>query len=235
MAGHWRFLELSIPTPDIVASLDFYRCLGFTELTTTDARKYPYAVVSDGRIAIGLHAAQLPGPALSFVQPNTANWARQLAAAGFELESQRLGLDDFHEFTLAGPSGHRVVVIEAATFSSPQVQAAPAPLTGPSAHIELGCGNVADAEDFWRVAGLESAEDEAEDAPREVLELAAPAVRLRLARGADATPRLHFRSAMFADLEAAAERYGFSLTRNGEHWEVVAPEGTVLELYVSSQ
>lgn len=233
MAGHWRFLELSIPTPDIVASLDFYRCLGFTELTTTDARTYPYAVVSDGRIAIGLHAASLPGPALSFVQPNVANWARQLEAAGLELERQRLGLDDFHEFTLAGPSGHRVTVIEAATFSPLQVQTAPAPLTGPSAHIEFGCTDLAEGEDFWRLAGLESGEDEEDDALREVLELAAPAVRLRLARGGSATPRLHFRSAMFADLEAAAERFGLLLTRRGDHWEIVAPEGTVLELYVS--
>lgn len=233
MAGHWRFLELSIPTPDIVASLDFYRCLGFTELTTTDARTYPYAVVSDGRIAIGLHAASLPGPALSFVQPNVANWARQLEAAGLELERRQLGLDDFHEFTLAGPSGHRVTVIEAATFSPLQVQAAPAPLTGPSAHIEFSCTDLEEGEEFWRLAGLESGEDEEDDALREVLELAAPAVRLRLARGGGAAPRLHFRSAMFAELEAAAERFGLLLTRRGDHWEIVAPESTVLELYVS--
>ncbi|UCG74328.1 MAG: hypothetical protein JSV45_08160 [Chromatiales bacterium] len=233
MAGHWRFLELSIPTPDIVASLDFYRCLGFTELTTTDARTYPYAVVSDGRIAIGLHAEDMPGPALSFVQTNAANWARQLEAAGFELESQRLGIDDFHEFTLAGPSGHRVIVIEAATFSPMQVQAAPAPLTGPSAHIELGCGDLAKGEEFWRIAGLESGDDEDSDEPRDMLELAAPALRLRLARSGGATPRLHFRSALLADVEATAERFGFALTRRGDHWEIVAPEGTILALYLS--
>lgn len=190
-------------------------------------------MVSDGRIAIGLHAASLPGPALSFVQPNVANWARQLEAAGLELERRQLGLDDFHEFTLAGPSGHRVTVIEAATFSPLQVQAAPAPLTGPSAHIEFGCTNLEEGEEFWRLAGLESGEDEEDDALREVLELAAPTVRLRLARGGGAAPRLHFRSAMFAELEAAAERFGLLLTRRGDHWEIVAPETTVLELYVS--
>lgn len=233
MAGHWRFLELSLPTPDIAASLDFYRCLGFSELTTTDARTYPYAVVTDGRIAIGLHADELPGPALSFVQANAANWARQLEAAGFELERQRLGIDDFHEFTLAGPSGHRVIVIEAATFSPLQVQAAPAPLTGPSVHIELGCSDLAEGEDFWRIAGLESGDDEDSDERRDVLELAAPAVRLHLVRGGGATPSLHFRSALLAELQAAAERFGFALTRRGNQWEIVAPEGTILAFYVS--
>lgn len=231
MAGHWRFLELSIPTPDIAASLDFYLRLGFTELATTDARSYPYVVVSDGRIAIGLHAAELPGPALSFVQPNVATWARQLEAAGLELESQRLGLDDFHEFTLAGPSGHRVTVIEAATFSPLQVQGAPPPLTGPSTHIELACANLDEGAEFWRFAGLQSGDEEDDPATPGAMELAAPAIRLRLARGGTAAPRLHFRAAARADVEAAAERFGLALTRSGEHWELTAPEGTVLEIF----
>lgn len=232
MAGHWRFLELSIPTPDIAASLDFYRCLGFTELTTTDARNYPYAVVSDGRIAIGLHAEVLPGPALSFVQPNVANWARQLEAAGLELEQQRLGIDDFHEFTLSGPSGHRVMVQEAATFSPLQVQESPAPLTGPSAHIQLGCHELGESIEFWRFAGLDSEEEDEPDTTRETLDLAAPALRLRLARGRAANPRLRFRSAIAADLQQAVERFGLRLHQHAGHWELTAPEGTVLEVVI---
>ena len=232
MAGHWRFLELSIPTPDIVASLDFYRCLGFTELTTTDARNYPYAVVTDGRIAIGLHAEVLPGPALCFVQPNVANWARQLEAAGFELEQQRLGIDDFHEFTLSGPSDHRVMVQEAGTFSSLQVQESPAPLTGPSAHIQLGCHELVESVEFWRFAGLDSGEQDALDSARETLDLAAPALRLRLARGRAAIPRLRFRSAITAELQQAVERFGLRLQQHASNWELTAPEGTVLEVVI---
>jgi hypothetical protein len=38
---------------------------------------------------------------------------------------------------------------------------------------------------------------------------------------------------MFADLEAAAERFGLLLTHRGDRWEIVTPEGAVLELYVS--
>lgn len=235
MAGHWRFLELSLPTADIAASAEFYLRLGFTELTTTDARSYPYVVFSDGRIAIGLHGEPLPGPSLSFVQPNVANWARQLAAAGFELENQRLGPDDFHEFTLAGPAGQRVTVREAAGFSPLQVQAAPPPLTGPSAHIEVRCGDLDEGADFWRIAGLEPGNEVADEASPEALELAAPALRLRLAKGAPTAPRLHFPAPAHAELEAAATRFGLTLKRQSEYWEIAAPEATVLELHAPGQ
>jgi len=230
MAGHWRFLELSIPTPDIAASLDFYLGLGFSELTTTDARDYPYVVVTDGRIAIGLHARELAGPALSFVQPNVANWARQLQAAGFDLEQQRLGLDDFHEFTLAGPDGHRVTVVEAATFSAPQIQSAPAPVIGPSAHIELGCRDLLECLEFWRVAGLDSVDEQEPDSASATLDLAAPALRLRLARDGAAMPRLRFDSGNSADLQQAKERLGLRMPNRAGRWELTAPECTLLEL-----
>jgi catechol 2,3-dioxygenase-like lactoylglutathione lyase family enzyme len=228
MAGHWRFLELSLPTPDIAASVDFYRNLGFTELPTTDARRYPYVVFTDGRIALGLHAGVLSAPALSFVQRDVASWARQLEAAGLAVEDQRLGLDDFHEFTLAGPAGHRVVVMEAATFSQPQVDAAPAPLTGVSVHIELGCSDLLEGIEFWRFAGLEPGDEI--DADTERLELAAPAVRLQLSRRGGPRPRLCFRGGDAPAVTAAAERFGLPLTERDETWEITAPEGTVLEL-----
>ena len=54
-----KFLEFSVPTPDIQASLNFYCELGFCELSVRDVRDYHYGVVTDGRIAIGLHAGGL--------------------------------------------------------------------------------------------------------------------------------------------------------------------------------
>ncbi len=52
-----RFHELSIATADIRASLDFYESLGFWQAPTGDAWHHPYAVVTDGRVVLGLHAA----------------------------------------------------------------------------------------------------------------------------------------------------------------------------------
>jgi len=48
----WSF---SLSTPDIQASLDFYLGLGFTSAEVGDAWSHPYAVVTDGRICLGLH------------------------------------------------------------------------------------------------------------------------------------------------------------------------------------
>ena len=72
MSGIGTFLELSVPTDDIQASLEFYQRLGFTELTVNDIRTHYYAVVTDGRIAIGLHAGGFDEPALSFVVEGAA-------------------------------------------------------------------------------------------------------------------------------------------------------------------
>ena len=45
-----RFLEYSLATPDIQASLDFYTRLGFSQAEAGEAWSHPYAVVTDGRI-----------------------------------------------------------------------------------------------------------------------------------------------------------------------------------------
>ena len=72
-----RFLEISVQAPQVLESLAFYERLGFTQVTTGEAWSYPYAVVTDGRLAIGLHQHELPqSPLLAFVLPDLA---RQLA------------------------------------------------------------------------------------------------------------------------------------------------------------
>ena len=57
-----RFLEFSVATPDIRASLDFYTDLGFSSAEVGDAWPHPYAVVTDGRICLGLHQQALLAP-----------------------------------------------------------------------------------------------------------------------------------------------------------------------------
>ncbi len=57
-----RFLEFSLATPDVRASLDFYTRLGFSEAEVGEAWPHPYAVVTDGRICLGLHQQAMPRP-----------------------------------------------------------------------------------------------------------------------------------------------------------------------------
>jgi len=112
-----RFLEFSVVTPDIRASLDFYLELGFSSAEVGDAWPHPYAVVTDGRICIGLHQAAIPGPSLTFVRPDLLKFLDVLEKKSTELEFRRLGNDVFNEVGWFDPTGQLVRLIEARTFS----------------------------------------------------------------------------------------------------------------------
>jgi hypothetical protein len=112
-----RFLEFSVPTPDIIDSLGFYRQLGFHELETSDVWSHRYAVVSDGELCIGLHGEPVEQPMLTFVQRDIAMEARSMTDAGFEFEYLRTDEDQFNEVGFLTPDGQLVSMIEARTFS----------------------------------------------------------------------------------------------------------------------
>jgi catechol 2,3-dioxygenase-like lactoylglutathione lyase family enzyme len=112
-----RFLEFSLAAPDIQASLDFYAGLGFSSAQVGDAWPHPYAVVTDGRICLGLHQEPIPAPSLTFVKPDLLKHLDALEQKGIEFEFRRLGNDVFNEVGWFDPSGQLVRLIEARTFS----------------------------------------------------------------------------------------------------------------------
>jgi catechol 2,3-dioxygenase-like lactoylglutathione lyase family enzyme len=115
-----RFLELSLSTADIAASVQFYERLGFSQLTTGDTWTHRYGVLSDGRLCLGLHERRGPQRMLSFVRPELAQHMPKLRAAGFESYYTRLGDGDFHELQLHDPAGQSIALLEARTFSPPR-------------------------------------------------------------------------------------------------------------------
>ena len=96
MSGLGRFLEISIQTHDVPESLNWYKLLGFAELTTGDMWSHKYAVVSDGVLCIGLHDREFDSPAITFVQPDLARHARSMADHGFNFSFMRLGEESFN-------------------------------------------------------------------------------------------------------------------------------------------
>jgi catechol 2,3-dioxygenase-like lactoylglutathione lyase family enzyme len=112
-----RFLEFSLAAPDIQASLDFYTKLGFSQAEVGEAWTHPYAVVTDGRICLGLHQAAIPAPSITFVKPGLLKHLHTLEAQGLEFEFRRLGNDVFNEVGWFDPSGQLIRLIEARTFS----------------------------------------------------------------------------------------------------------------------
>jgi catechol 2,3-dioxygenase-like lactoylglutathione lyase family enzyme len=112
-----RFLEFSLATPDIQASLDFYTKLGFSQAEVGEAWLHPYAVVTDGRICLGLHQEAIPAPSMTFVRPDLLKHLETLEGLGLEFEFRRLGNDAFNEVGWFDPSGQLIRLIEARTFS----------------------------------------------------------------------------------------------------------------------
>jgi hypothetical protein len=82
-----------------------------------DAWPHPYAVVTDGRICLGLHQQAMPAPSLTFVKPDLLKHLDGLERRGIEFEFRRLGNDVFNEVGWFDPSGQLVRLIEARTFS----------------------------------------------------------------------------------------------------------------------
>ena len=115
-----RFLEWSIATPDIRASLSFYGELGFSQAEVGEAWAHPYAVVSDGRIVLGLHQHPDFLSSLTFVKPDLLKHLHGLEQLGLTLEFRRLGNDVFNEIGWLDPAGHLIRLVEARTFSPPK-------------------------------------------------------------------------------------------------------------------
>lgn len=112
-----RFLEFSLAAPDVQASLDFYVGLGFSSAEVGDAWPHPYAVVTDGRIYLGLHQEAIPAPSLTFVKPDLLKYLDGLEQKGIQFEFRHLGNDVFNEVGWFDPSGQLVRLVEARTFS----------------------------------------------------------------------------------------------------------------------
>lgn len=155
-----RFLELSVMTADIRASVEFYERLGFSQCATGDIWPHPYGVLSDGRIAIGLHQFRFPSPSLTFVRDGIARRIAQLEASGIEIAFSRTGDDVFNEVGFVDPTGHMVTVLEARTFSPVNRDPGEATLCGDFREYSLPASDFDLARQRWESFGFVAIEDE---------------------------------------------------------------------------
>ena len=112
-----QFLEFSLSAEPLARAFEFYRSLGFQPVTVGDQLEHPYVALSDGGVAIGLHSRPQDGPQLTFVRPQLRDYARALRRAGIELEQAALADDEFNRVLFADPSGQRIALLEARTFT----------------------------------------------------------------------------------------------------------------------
>ena len=159
-----RFHEISLPTHDIRASVEFYERLGFTQAETGDAWSHPYGVVTDGRIVLGLHQNDDRPAALTFVHPGVAEHGEALAERGVEVQYSRTGTEVFNEIGLRDPTGQDLVIIEARTYSPVARSATETSACGYFMQYSLPAADFDAARDFWERLGFVATAD-AETAP----------------------------------------------------------------------
>jgi catechol 2,3-dioxygenase-like lactoylglutathione lyase family enzyme len=149
-----RFLEFSLATPDIQASLDFYTRLGFSQAEVGDAWLHPYAVVTDGRICLGLHQGAIPAPSMTFVKPDLLKHLESLEELGLEFEFLHLGNDVFNEVGWLDPTGQLVRLIEARTFSPSKRIGTDTSRCGYFMEIALPAPNLEASKAYWEQFGF---------------------------------------------------------------------------------
>ncbi len=232
-----RFLEVSVQAPDVLESLAFYERLGFTQVTTGETWPYPYAVVTDGRLGIGLHQHELAqSPLLAFVLPDLGRHLDALEAAGVALIERRLGSDVFNEASFEAPGGQLVRLLEARTFSPAHRAPGETTRLGWFEEYALPVADPAATARDWEALGFVPAE--AGDEPYPHVGLTSDTLNVALlGRGTLARPALVFTDAEMPARIAALAAAGFGFQRRppggldaSRHALLVAPEGTQLLL-----
>lgn len=160
-----RFLEFSISTSDIRASVDFYAGLGFSHAEVGEARSHPYAVMTDGRICLGLHQKAMPAPSLTFVKPNLLKHLAELEARGVDFEFRHLGNNVFNEVGWFDLTGQLVRLIEARTFSPSKRLATDTSRCGYFLEISIPAPDRELAKAYWEQFGFVGIDEENERVP----------------------------------------------------------------------
>ena len=113
------FGEFAVPVDDFQAAMAFWRKLGFTSLYESDD-PYPWGIVSDENIVLGLHEnmeygdeIDFNGPAMTYFAPDMAKRIDRLKEDGFSFEKElktESGL--VNNATLLGPDGELLFLFE---------------------------------------------------------------------------------------------------------------------------
>jgi hypothetical protein len=149
-----RFLEIGIQTSSVLESLEFYQKLGFSQATVGETWPHPYAVVTDGRLFVGLHQREFNSPALTFVKPDLWRYLEQLETLGIEVEFSKLGENVFNEAGFRDPEGFLVTLVEARTFSPPARDPSEASWCGYFAELGIPAHDLERSKNFWEQFGF---------------------------------------------------------------------------------
>lgn len=160
------FLEISITTPDIPASVQFYERLGLRQVPVGETWQHPYAVLSDGRLYLGLHRYDFPSPSLTFVLPDLRSHIQDLETLGVGFSFRKLDEEEFNEVGFCTPSGQMITLLEARTYSPLQPVPGNDSLCGYFREYRLPVPDPAAEGRFWEQLGFLPTGDQSPSAAR---------------------------------------------------------------------
>jgi catechol 2,3-dioxygenase-like lactoylglutathione lyase family enzyme len=149
-----RFLEISLAATDVAESLAFYESLGFVQASVGEAWPHPYAVVTDGRISLGLHGTDFESPLPTWVAPSLRERLAALTSLDVTIEDARLDDVSMHQARLRDPSGQPLRLLEARTFSPPALAPAHATALGYFEEFAIATTDLTVASAFWERLGF---------------------------------------------------------------------------------
>ena len=231
-----RFLEISVATDNVQESLEFYQHLGFAEAETGDLWSHHYAVITDGRLFLGLHQYEFASPSLTFVRPELAAHLEALRAHGVNFEFEKTGDEQFNEAGFLDPDGQMVTLLEARTFSPLPVIAAEESLCGHFSEYTIPSRNIETAIAFWEPLCFVTTDRQ--DKPFPSATLTSELINLGFCQSPKLrTPALTFVEPDMAVRIAKLEFDGLEVSRDvpgrepaNENAVLRSPEGLVLQL-----
>jgi len=236
-----RLLEISLRTDAIQESLRFYEALGFTQAEVGEVWTHPYAVVTDGRLFLGLHAAPIETPLPTFVLPRLAQAIAPLEALGIVFEQRQLGDETFNQASFRDPGGQLVRLLEARTYSPPAFDRPAASACGYFSELGLPTRDTDAARAFWEPLGFVALQEE--PGPFSRIVLASDSLNLALYRTrAFREPLLTFEDPHMRERIAMLRERGIAVRDEmpdrldaAENGVLTAPEGTRLLLLQSEE
>ena len=199
-----QFLEFSFSAEPLARAFEFYRSLGFQPVTVGDQLKDPYVALTDGSVAIGLHARPHQGPLLTFVRPRLRDYARPLRRAGVDIEHAALADDEFNQLLFADPSGQRIALLEARTFTPGEWNSHNVRACGEFLEYSIPTHSLERSLSFWGIFGFEVVAND--DTPQPWLRLAGRGLVIGLPSGQLRGAELSIRAARRATRVPAGAR-----------------------------
>lgn len=223
------FLEISLSTRDILASIEFYRKLGFSEAPAGSTWRHPYTVMTDGRLYLGLHKRDAASPALSFVLPELSRRLPDFETLGIELTSCNIGLDQFNELSFMDPDGQLVTLLEARTYSPVHAAHLQPTLCGYFQEFRLSVRNRSASARFWENMGF-IINDES-SGPEPSTQASWGGINLGLSQTArPSPPELVFSHPALDEIEPLLEMRGLTMQNDTRGLHLPTPEGLNLLL-----